>query len=91
MSELEHIGLQEGLSLSQVGKTALGEWIHQRLHDKHEALLYPVLRQLLRDELTTFGNGLVFFLMRIAFAAEQTRILVTNMLSRFLKYLGVHN
>lgn len=89
MSELEHIASQEGLSLSQVGKTALGQWIHQRLHDKHEAMLYPVLRQLFRDELRHFGNRIIFFLMRIAFAAEQTRILVTNILSRFLKYLGV--
>ena len=89
MSELERIAAEEGLSLSQVGKTGLGQWAHQRLHDQHEALLYPVLRQLIRDELRAFGNRIVFFLMRIAFAAEQTRILVTNILDRMLKTSGV--
>jgi hypothetical protein len=77
------------LSLSQVGKTGLGQWAHQRLHDQHEALLYPVIRQLIRDELRAFGNRIAFFLMRIAFAAEQTRILVTNILDRMLKTSGV--
>ena len=88
MHELERIAAQEGLSLSLLGKTALRQWVHRRLHDRHEALMYPVLRQLLREELRAFGNRLVFFLMRIAFAAEQTRILVTNLLSRVLKHQG---
>jgi hypothetical protein len=34
------------------------------------------------------SERLVFFLMRIAFAAEQTRILVTNILDRILKGNG---
>jgi hypothetical protein len=48
-----------------------------------------MLRQIIRDELRTFGNRIVFFLMRIAFASEQARILVTNILDRILRREGV--
>jgi len=33
-----------------------------------------------REELQAFGHRIVFFLLRIAFSAEQARILVTNSL-----------
>ena len=88
-AELQRIAAEEGLSLSQVGATGLGEWVHQRLHDHHEALLYPVLRQLIRDELRAFGNRIIFFLMRIAFAAEQSRILITNVLHKMIIQMGL--
>jgi hypothetical protein len=87
--ELERVAAEEGLSLSHVGAIACEQWVHQRLHDRHEALLYPTMRQLVRDENRALGNRLVFFQMRTAFAAEQTRILTTNILSRFLKQQGV--
>lgn len=48
-----------------------------------------MLRQIIREELRAFGNRVVFFLMRIAFAAEQARILVTNVLDSLLKREGV--
>jgi protein-disulfide isomerase-like protein with CxxC motif len=88
-AEIQRIAEAEGLSVSQVGATGLGEWVHQRLHDHHEALLYPVLRQLIRDELRAFGNRIVFFLIRIAFAAEQSRILITNVLHKLTIQMGV--
>jgi hypothetical protein len=87
--EVQRIAENEALSASQVGATAVGEWIHQRLHDRHEALLYRTMRQLVRDENRALGNRLVFFQMRTAFASEQTRILVTNILDRMLKNDGV--
>jgi hypothetical protein len=88
-AEVQRIATAEALSVSQVGATGRGEWVHQRLHDQHEALLYPTMRQLVRDENRALGNRLVFFQMRTAFASEQTRILVTNMLDRMLKKDGV--
>jgi hypothetical protein len=87
-AEIERIAGCEKLAVSQVCAIGLGQWVRQRLHDQHEETLYPVLRQLIRDELRSFGNRLVF-LMRIAFAAEQTRILTTNLLNRYLKHQGV--
>lgn len=48
-----------------------------------------MLRQIIREELRSFGNRIVFFLMRIAMASEQARILVTNVLHHILKREGV--
>ena len=87
--ELQRIAACQHLPLSQVGAIGLGEWARQRLHKQHEDTLYPVLRQLIRDELNTFGNRIIFFLMRIAFAAEQSRILITNVLHKMLIQMGL--
>lgn len=87
-AELERFAARENLSLSQVGAAACEEWVRQTIHKQFASLLQPIMRQIVREELTAFGNRIVFFLMRIAFAAEQARILVTNILSRLLKHLG---
>jgi len=73
------------MRLSKIGATALEEWVDQRIYKQHETLLYPIIRQIIREELRSFGNRMVFFLMRIAFAAEQSRILITNILDRILR------
>jgi predicted DNA-binding ribbon-helix-helix protein len=86
--EIQRIASHSQLSLSKIGATALEEWVHQRIYQQHETLLYPIIRQIIRDELRTFGNRMVFFLVRIAFAAEQSRILITNILDRLLR---LHN
>jgi hypothetical protein len=52
-------------------------------------VIQPIIRQIIRDELRSLGNRIVFFLMRIAYAAEQVRILVTNILERILNREGV--
>lgn len=87
--EIERIAACEHLPLSQVGAIGLGEWVRERLHKQHEDTLYPVLRQLIRDELRAFGNRIIFFLMRIAFAAEQSRILITNVLHKICMQMGL--
>jgi hypothetical protein len=81
-AELERKAAITGLSLSKVMATALEEWVQQDIHAQHDALLYPMIRQIIREELRTFSNRIVFFLMRIAFSAEQARILITNVLDR---------
>ncbi len=81
-AELQRIAEQEQLSLSKVSSTAVEEWIHWKLHKQHEALMYPIVRQVIREELQAFGNRIVFFLMRIAIASEQARILITEVLKR---------
>jgi hypothetical protein len=83
--EVQRIASRTHLSLSKIGATALEEWVHQHIYKQHETLLYPIIRQIIRDELQTFGNRMVFFLMRIAFAAEQSRILISNVLYRLLR------
>src|SRR6266487_3087773 len=79
----------EHISVSKVGGTLLEDAIRKDIHRQHEALLYPIIRQIIREELRAFGNRIVFFLMRIAFAAEQSRILITNILDRMLRRDGV--
>ena len=88
-AELERLAGMDGLTVSKTGATFLEEAIHQKLHIQHIVLLQPIIEQTVRKELRTFGNRLVFFLMRIAFASEQARILITNVLDRILRREGV--
>ena len=88
-NELERTAGVWGVSLSKVMAEALEEWVHQHIHKQHETLLYPIIRQIIREELRAFCNRIVFFLMRIAFASEQSRILITNILDRILRREGV--
>jgi hypothetical protein len=51
-------------------------------------MLYPVIRQVIREELRAFGDRIVHFLMSIAVAIEAARILITNVLDRILLLTG---
>src|SRR3712207_1267825 len=77
-AELVRIAERNGLSLSQTIAALLEKLIQQDLHQQHEAVLFPMFKKALHEEFLAFGNRIVFFLMRIAFAAEQSRILITN-------------
>jgi hypothetical protein len=88
-AELERRAATEFLSVSRVGATLLEAAVRQDIHSQYNSLLQPILRQIIREELRAFGNRVVFFLMRIAFASEQARILVTNVLDSLLKREGV--
>ena len=88
-AELKRLAGMDGLTVSKTGATLLEAGIHQQLHLQHALLLEPIIEQTVRKELRSFGNRLVFFLMRIAFASEQARILITNVLDRILKREGV--
>jgi hypothetical protein len=88
-AELERRAATEFLSVSCVGATLLETAIRQDIHSQYNSLLQPMLRQIIREELRAFGNRVVFFLMRIAFASEQARILITNVLDSLLKREGV--
>ncbi len=81
-AELKHIATEDGLSISRVGATAVHEWILWKIHKREESLMYPKLRQIIREEQQAFGNRIIFFLMRIAIASEQARILITEVLKR---------
>ena len=58
-------------------------WVYQQAETVKD-----VLRQIIREELQAFGHRIVFFLMRIAFSAEQARILITNVLKVILQTRG---
>src|SRR5258708_11436154 len=81
-AELERIAEQEGLSVSQTGGSFLEEAIRQKLHIQHAVLLQPIIEQAIRKGMRAYSNRLAFLLIRVAYAGEQTRSLVTNILHR---------
>lgn len=83
-AEILRIAERERVSASKVGAAGLEDWIHRSIRDQHEALLYPIIRQVIREELRAFGDRIVHFLMRIAVAIEGARILIANVLDRML-------
>jgi len=90
-AELERIAKEQGLSLSQVVVSGLEQWALWNIHEQQEAFFYPKLRQIMREEREASENRIVFFLMRIAIASEQSRILTTELLKRFLFFLFGRN
>src|SRR2546425_468284 len=68
-AEIQRTAAREGLSASTVGAAFLEKAIQQDIHSQYNALLQPMIRQIIREELRAFGNRIVFFLMRIAFAS----------------------
>ena len=87
-AEFERIAAREQLSISQVGAAACADWVRSDIHRQQGALAELKQRQMIREELQAFGGRIVFFLMRVAFSAEQARILITNVLKLVLKLTG---
>jgi hypothetical protein len=88
LAEFERIAERENVSVSSVGATACEEWVRYNIHRQQASLLRTELQQIIREELQAFGHRIVFFLMRIAFSAEQARILITNVLKVILQTRG---
>ena len=84
-----HIAKLNGDSFSEACDTALEVYARQKIHDQQEALFEPRFRKIAREENRSLGNRLVFFEMRNAIAAEQTRILTTDLYKRQLQKEGV--
>jgi hypothetical protein len=86
---LEQKAAEANVSISAIGAEALYEWATSTIERQHTTTLKTELRQMFREELTAFGNRIVFFLMKIAFPAEQARILTTNVLKWVCKLAGL--
>jgi hypothetical protein len=79
----------DGLSFSETCDTALEIYARQKIHQQEEALFEPRFRKIAREENRSLGNRLVYFEMRNAIAAEQTRILITDLYKRQLQQEGI--
>jgi hypothetical protein len=79
----------DGLSFSETCDTALEVYARQKIHQQEEALFEPRFQKIVREENRSLGNRLVFFEMRNAIAAEQTRILTTDLYKRQLLKEGI--
>src|SRR2546429_114318 len=49
---------------------------------QYGALLQPIIREAIAKQMRSMSTRLAFLLVRVAFASEQTRSLVTNVLGR---------
>jgi hypothetical protein len=88
-SALQRLADQDDLRFSEACATALEVYARWKIHKQEEALFEPRFRKIAREENRSLGNRLVFFEMRNAIAAEQTRILTTDLYKRQLEKEGI--
>jgi hypothetical protein len=81
-TELKRLAEREGLSVSSVGAAYLEKAIQTNLDMQYGALLQPIIREAIAKQMRSMSTRLAFLLVRVAFASEQTRSLVTNVLGR---------
>jgi hypothetical protein len=82
IAELKRIAASEGLSVSATGAAILEKAMQTNLDMQYGALLQPVIREAITNQMRSMSTRLAFLLVRVAFASEQTRSLVTNVLGR---------
>jgi hypothetical protein len=88
-SALQRVAKQDGLSFSAACAEGLEVFARAKIHEQEEALFEPRFRTIAREENRSLGNRLIFFEMRNAIAAEQTRILTADLYKRHLQKEGV--
>jgi len=88
-AEMLHLAGEQGLSFSQTVNAACRFYANATIEKQHAESLRDVVRQIIREELAAFGHRIVYFLMRIAFSAEQGKLLITNVLKFVLKLAGL--
>jgi hypothetical protein len=86
---LESLADQTGLSFSATAAKGLEIYARAKIHDQQEELFEPRMRTMMRQEIRASDNRHIYFEMRNAIAAEQTRILTTDLYKRQLVKEGV--
>jgi hypothetical protein len=81
-AEIERLATKEGLSVSAVGAAFLEKAVQHNIDLEYGALLRPIIEDAIKTNLHAMSTRLALLLVRVAFASEQTRSLVTNILSR---------
>jgi hypothetical protein len=81
-TEVKRLAEQEGLSISSVGAAFLEKAMQTKLDMQYGALLQPIITEAITKQMRSMSTRLAFLLVRVAFASEQTRSLVTNVLGR---------
>jgi hypothetical protein len=80
--ELQRLAAQEGLTVSKTGAAFLTQALQHNVDMHYSALLEPIIEAAIRKHIIGGFNRLAWLLVRIAFDAEQTRAIVTNILGR---------
>jgi hypothetical protein len=86
---LERIAHDDKVSLSEASAKGLEVFARSNIHDQEEALFEPRMQAMMRREIRASDNRHIYFEMRNAIAAEQTRILTTDLYKRQLQKEGV--
>lgn len=81
-AEVQRIAEMEGLSISTTGAAFLEQALQQNIATQHAALLEPIINKAIAKHMRAYSTRLAVLLVRVAFASEQTRNLVTNILGR---------
>jgi hypothetical protein len=81
-AEIERRAEREGLQPSPVGAAILEKAIQQNIDLEYSALLRPIIESAIKENLQHMSSRMALLLVRVAFSSEQTRSLVTNILSR---------
>ena len=86
---LESLADQTGLSFSKAAAKGLERYVRAKIRDQEESLFEPRMQAMMRREIRGSDNRHIYFEMRNAIAAEQTRILTTDLYKRQLQKEGV--
>ncbi len=81
-AELERIAEREGVSVSRAGGAFLEKALQQHVDMHYSALLHPIIEQAIAKQMRSYSSRIAMLLVRVAFASEQTRGIVTNILGR---------
>jgi hypothetical protein len=84
-ADIEWIAKDQGMSFSETVNAACRFYAHATIEKRHAETLRDVMRQIIREELQVFGDRIVKWLMRIAFASEQAKLLAINILKFVLR------
>jgi hypothetical protein len=84
-ADIEWIAQDQGMSFSETVNAACRFYAHATIEKRHAETLRDVMRQIIREELQAFGDRMVKWLMRIAFASEQGKLLAINSLKFVLR------
>src|SRR4029450_7417696 len=86
---LESLADQTGLSFSATAAKGLEIYTRAKIRGQEETLFEPRMQAMIRREIRASDNRHIYFEMRNAIAAEQTRILITDLYKRQLQKEGV--
>ncbi len=81
-AELQRMAVREKLSISSVSAALLEKTLQQNIDMQYGALLKPIIKHEIQSQMRAYSSRIALLLVRVAFASEQTRNLVTNILAR---------
>lgn len=81
-AELERIAEVEQVSVSKAGGALLEQALQAHIDMQYSALLQPIIEQAISQQMRSYSSRIALLLVRVAFASEQTRGIVTNLLGR---------